>query len=324
MNVLEGLDGLRRLPAGAAVSIGNFDGVHAGHRAIVAELHRLRAAAPGGRGSVAVVTFEPHPLTVLKPEAAPPRLTPPAVKREVLAAIGVDHLVVLPPTPDVLETSAEAFWQILRDEARVAHLVEGDSFTFGKGRGGNVAKLKQWASGTGVGVHVVPQVFVTMADLQVAPVSSSLVRFLLATGRARDVAVCLNRPYVLEGPVVKGFQRGRTIGIPTANLDCGDQMIPTDGVYAARCTLDGVSYPVALSIGTLPTFGENKRQVEGYIVGFAGDLYGQTIRFELIDWLREQWKLPGIEALKTQIARDVESIVRTVRAIDPAKPVGVQ
>ncbi|HEX8912951.1 MAG TPA: riboflavin biosynthesis protein RibF [Humisphaera sp.] len=321
MNVSEGLDGLRRLAPGSAVSIGNFDGAHLGHRAIVAALDRLRPASPSGR--VAVVTFEPHPLTVLKPEAAPPRLTPPALKREVLAGLGVDDLVVLPPTPDVLETTAEAFWRILRDDARVAHLVEGDSFTFGKGRGGTIAKLREWSAGTGVGVHVVEQVMVPLLDLQVVPVSSSLVRFLLAGGRVRDAAICLGRPYALEGPVVKGHQRGRTIGIPTANLNCDGQMVPADGVYAARCIIRGTVYPVALSVGTMPTFGENQRQVEGYIVGFSGDLYGQTLRFDVLDWVREQWKLPGLDALKAQIARDVEVVVRTVRTLDPARPIAV-
>ena len=321
MNVSEGLDGLRRLTPGSAVSIGNFDGAHLGHRAIVAALDRLRATSPSRR--TAVVTFEPHPLTVLKPEAAPPRLTPPALKRELLAGTGVDDLVVLPPTPDVLETTAEAFWQILLRDARVAHLVEGDSFTFGKGRGGTVERLRAWSAGTRVGVHVVPQVMVPLLDLQVAPVSSSLVRFLLSTGRVRDAAICLGRPYALEGPVVKGHQRGRTIGVPTANLDCGPQLVPADGVYAARCAIAGTTYPVALSIGTMPTFGENHRQVEGFVVGFSGDLYGQALRFEVLDWVREQWKLPGLDALKAQIARDVEVVVRTVETLDPARPIAV-
>jgi riboflavin kinase/FMN adenylyltransferase len=160
--------------------------------------------------------------------------------------------------------------------------------------------------------------------LQVAPVSSSLVRFLVACGRVREAAICLGRPYALEGPVVKGFQRGRTIGVPTANLDCRDQLVPADGVYAARCAVGGTTYPVALSVGTMPTFaGENPRQVEAFLLGFSGDLYGHVLQVEVLDWVREQWKLPSIDALKRQIAKDVEEVRRVVAEVDPTRPIAV-
>ncbi|QOV90855.1 riboflavin biosynthesis protein RibF [Humisphaera borealis] len=308
MNVREGLDGLRSLPPGSAVTIGNFDGVHLGHQHIIATCNALRPRSPSGK--VAIVTFEPHPLTVLRPELAPPRLTMPATKQRLIADLGVDDYVVLAPTPDVLGLSAEAFWAILKDESRVAHLVEGESFTFGKARGGTVPKLREWSQGTSVTLHVVEPIETAMVDKQIAPLSSSLVRFLVDAGRMRDATTCLGRPYVLEGPVVKGHQRGRTIGIPTANLDCADLMVPTDGVYAASCTIGGQSHPVALSIGTMPTFGENKRQVEAHILDFDGDIYGQHLSVEVIDWVREQWKLPGIDALKAQIAKDIGVIRR--------------
>ena len=321
MNVREGLDGLRTLTPGSVVTIGNFDGVHLGHQEIVRRCDALRAASPSGR--VAVVTFEPHPLTVLRPELAPPRLTLPPAKWERVAGLGVDEYVVLPPTPDVLGLSAEAFWALLRDEARIAHLVEGETFTFGKGRGGTIDALRAWSAGTPVGVHVVPPVTRAMLDLQVVPVSSSLVRFLVDGGRMRDAAVCLGRPYALEGTVVQGYQRGRTIGVPTANLDCGDLLVPADGVYAARCAIGGRTHPVALSVGTMPTFGANRRQVEAFILDFSGELYGQPLRVEVLDWVREQWKLPGIDALKWQIARDVGEVRRIVAQLDPARPIAV-
>jgi riboflavin kinase/FMN adenylyltransferase len=256
---------------------------------------------------------------VLRPEQAPPRLTPPDLKRELLAAAGVDDLVVLPPVPEVLGLSAEAFWHLLRDEARPAHLVEGESFNFGKGRGGTIERLREWAAGTGVNLHVVEPVQVPLLDLQVVAVSSSLARWLLAWGRVRDAAICLGRPYVLEGAVVKGHQRGRTIGMPTANLDCAAQLVPADGVYAARCEVEGRTYPVALSIGTLPTFGDNARQVEAHLIGFQGDLYGHTLRVEVLDWVREQWKFKGIDALKQQMARDLRYATErsTLRADEP-------
>jgi riboflavin kinase / FMN adenylyltransferase len=157
-------------------------------------------------------------------------------------------------------------------------------------------------------VHVADPVSVPLLDLSVVPVSSSLIRWFLSYGRARDAAICLGRAYALEGEVVTGHQRGRTIGIPTANLRITDQMVPDDGVYAGRCSLDDMTYPAAVSIGTLPTFGDNARQIEAFLLDFSGDLYGRTLRVELVDWIREQWKLPGIEALKAQIERDVERV----------------
>ena len=319
LTVFDGLDGLSALPPGAVVSVGNFDGVHLGHERILATARRLKAesAAP----AVAVVTFEPHPVTVLRPELAPPRLTPQALKRAVLAGRGVDALVNLPPAPDVLGLSAEQFWAILRDRARPSHLVEGSTFTFGKDRGGNVRRLGEWAADAGVTLHVVEPVAVPLLDMQVVPVSSTLVRWLLFHGRARDAAICLGRPYVLQGEVVRGHQRGRTIGVPTANLDCGGQMVPGDGVYAARCTAAGRSYATALSIGTMPTFGNDlKRQVEAHLIGFDGDLYGQTLRVEFIDWVRGQKKFGGIDALKAQMRHDLEETASR-QSINPARPI---
>ena len=300
MRASDGLDGLRGLPPGAALSVGNFDGIHLGHRRILQTMAGLCGGCPR-----AVVTFEPHPLTVLRPDLAPPRLTPPALKRSLLAEAGVDDLVTLPPTPDVLGLSAEQFWAILRDSARPIHLVEGGTFTFGKGRGGTVGRLREWSAGTGVAVHVVDPVEVVLPNLHVVAVSSSLVRWLVSHGRMRDATACLGRAYVLEGRVVHGQHRGRTIGMPTANLDCGEQLIPADGVYAGRCSVDGIPYPVALSIGTNPTFGDPSRQVEAHLVGYSGDLYDRELRVEVGDWVRETVKFDGVKALKAQMRRDV-------------------
>jgi riboflavin kinase/FMN adenylyltransferase len=303
MEIVEGLSGLRSSPPGGIVSIGNYDGIHRGHQRILEIGRDLRTQ---GGGQLAVVTFEPHPLTVLRPEKAPPRLTPSPLKRELLATMGVDRLVVLAPTRELLDLSAEDFWAILRDEVRPAHMVEGESFTFGKGRGGNIAKLREWSNGTAVNLHVIEPIEVALLDLMIAPASSSLIRWLLGNGRVRDAAICLGRPYALEGIVVKGYQRGRTIGVPTANLDCGEQVVPGEGVYAARCTIDGTIYPAAVSIGRMETFGDKlRRQIEAHLVGFDGDLYDRTIRVEMLDWGREQRKYDGIDALMVQIKKDI-------------------
>jgi riboflavin kinase/FMN adenylyltransferase len=305
MNLLDGIDGLRSIAPGGVMSIGNFDGVHRGHLHILDAAADLRARTPESR--LIVVTFEPHPLTVLRPQVAPPRLTPPNVKRKILEAAGVDDLVILAPTRDVLDLSAEAFWAILRDEARPAHLVEGPNFNFGKNRRGTIARLREWSADSEIELHVLDAVQVVLLGLQVVDVSSSLIRWLLTHGRARDAAICLGRPYALSGEVVEGHHRGRSIGVPTANLRCEDQLIPCDGVYAGRCTIDGMTHAAAVSIGRTPTFGEDRRQVEAHLIDFDGDLYGKTIEIELIDWLRDQIKYPNVEALKEQIARDIDA-----------------
>jgi riboflavin kinase/FMN adenylyltransferase len=318
MQVHKGIDGLRALPQGGVISIGNFDGLHLGHRALLATMDDVRARSSSRR--VGVVTFEPHPLTVLRPELAPPRLTPPKLKRALLERAGVDDYVVLPPDPSVLDLSAEEFWAILRDDVRPAHLVEGDTFNFGKDRRGTMDRLREWSAGTSVELHVVPPVQAVLLNLLVAPVSSSLIRWLLTHGRARDAAICLGRPYALRGDVVEGFRRGRTIGVPTANVRVNDQVIPQNGVYAGRCTLDGRTFPAAVNVGLQPTFAQQSHQIEAHLIGFDGDLYGQTIELELIDWLREPVRFSGIGELKNQIARDITRATDE-RTLDPARPI---
>jgi len=302
MRVLNGLEGLRQVTAGAVVSVGNFDGLHRGHQRI---LRTARELATAQGAAMVVVTFEPHPLTVLRPAEAPPRLTPPQVKQPLIAAAGADDLVVLPPRPDVLGLSAQQFWDILRDQLHVAHLVEGASFRFGKGAAGSIATLRQFSAGSPVQLHVVDSVSVPLLDLHVAPVSSSLIRFLLSFGRVRDAAICLGRPYVIQGEVVEGMKRGRTLGVPTANLRCVEQMIPADAVYAGRCTVDGRSFPAAVNIGAAPTFDPQLRQIEAHLIGFDGDLYGRSIGVELLDWLRDQRKFSGAAALRAQLSLDI-------------------
>jgi riboflavin kinase / FMN adenylyltransferase len=317
MQILHGLDGLRALPPGAVLSIGNFDGVHRGHQRL---LDVCRARARHRSNPVAAVTFEPHPLTVLKPGFAPPRLTPPETKDALLAELGVTHLVVLPPTPEVLNVTAEQFLALLGTDVRPVHLVEGANFTFGKGRGGNIDRLREWAQAVGVGLTVIDAVEAVLLNLQAVPVSSSLIRWLIGHGRLRDAAICLGRPYALRGTVVEGFKRGRTIGVPTANLRVDDQMVPLDGVYAGRCAVGGVLYPAAVSIGTMPTFDATIRQIEGHLIGFDGDLYGQAIEVELIAWIRDQVRYKGIDALKTQIARDINA-TRDLIQSDPTREI---
>src|SRR3954469_1710259 len=246
MELLHGIDGLRKLPQGAIISIGNFDGLHLGHQRI---LQTAQKHASAQQASIAVVTFEPHPLTVLRPKLAPPRLTSQQRKAELLAQAGVTHLVILPPEPAVLNLTAEQFWKLLRDEVKPSWLVEGSSFNFGRGREGTIDKLKEWTAQSAVKLDIIEGVEATLLDLSIVPVSSSLIRWLISYGRARDAAICLGRPYELEGKVVEGHKRGQKIGVPTANLDCGDQLVPADGVYAGGCNVGNKRYSAAISIG---------------------------------------------------------------------------
>jgi riboflavin kinase/FMN adenylyltransferase len=306
METLHGIDGLRRLPPGAIISIGNFDGIHLGHRRI---LQTARGLASSNDAALAVVTFEPHPLTVLRPQAVPPRLTLPQRKAQLLEEATVTHLVILPPEPNVLNLSAEEFWHLLRDHVKPAWLVEGSSFNFGRGRAGTIDKLKEWTGQSSVKLNIVEGVEATLLDLSIVPVSSSLIRWLISNGRMRDAAICLGRPYELEGSVIEGHKRGRRLGVPTANLDCREMQIPADGVYAGRCTYNSETYPAAISIGTLPTFGNYARQIEAHLIGFSGDLYGQSLCVEILDWVRDQLKFDGVESLKRQLHKDINTTV---------------
>ncbi len=318
MQIVQGLDALRHLPAGSILSVGNFDGLHCGHQQILHQARSLRHQHPGSL--LCVVTFEPHPLTVLRPQQVPPRLMPLGLKQSLLADMGVDCLVILPPERQVLDLEALAFWQILRDQAQVRHLVEGMSFTFGKNRRGTIEQLQQWTQGSPVTLHLTPTLSLPLLDCRLTPVSSSIIRWLLNEGRARDAAICLGRPYLIEGQVVKGHGRGRGIGIPTANLQVADQLIPADGVYAGRCRHNGRRFGAALSIGTMPTFGPNARQIEAHLIAFDGDLYGQRLPLELLDWLRPQRRYADVQQLQTQIVRDLAAV--SARAdLDPARPI---
>ena len=296
MRVLGGLDSLRDIPMGNALSVGNFDGVHRGHRKIVDTL------CGAGASACVVVTFEPHPVSVLRPQLAPPRLTPPGRKRELLEATGVTHLVELPADDAVLGLTAEAFWRAICDQARPAVWAEGRDFRFGRGAKGNVGLLQEWAAGTGVRVEVVEPAEVVLPGLQVAAASSSLCRWLLAHGRVLDAAAVLGRPYELAGVVVHGEKRGRKLGFPTANLDVTGQLVPADGVYAA---VADTGHAAAVSIGTNPTFDGPARTVEAHLLDFGGDLYGRTVTLRLTRWLRGQVRYPGVDALVAQLHRDI-------------------
>ncbi|MEM8873890.1 MAG: riboflavin biosynthesis protein RibF [Planctomycetota bacterium] len=295
MQVLHGMNAITDLPNGAALSIGNFDGLHLGHQRIIEAL---------GDGPRAIVTFEPHPATVLRPELAPPRLSTAEQKRALLEDAGIDAVLELPPSPEVLGQAPLAFWQRLVEEVRPSRVVEGEDFRFGKARGGDVAMMRQHAGGTEI-VTIEPATAV-LHDLSVVDVGSSLIRWLIAHGRVSDAARCLGRPYRLVGEVIRGYGRGRKLGIPTANL-ASRQLVPADGVYAG--SVDG--QPAAISIGVTPTFDGMRRQTEVHILDFDGDLYDKPLAVDLHHWVRPQVKFDGVEHLVEQLHRDFATIRKT-------------
>ncbi len=293
----------------SVITIGNFDGVHCGHRAILARAAELAHSLDG---SVTALTFDPHPATLLRPDAAPPRLTSLADKQQLLCDAGATDVQVLEPTESLLALSADAFVRWLVEHHRPVAMVEGADFRFGTGREGDVAWLTQLGGEHGFEVDIVESIDVALSDHQLAPVRSSLIRWLLGHGRVADAAICLGRPFALTGIVEQGEQRGRTIGVPTANL--GDEalstfVMPKDGVYAGLGELpDGSTFPAAISIGVKPTFADSARVVEAHLLNFSGDLYGQPLTLHLSRWLRDQAPFPSLDALQTQLTRDIEAV----------------
>jgi riboflavin kinase/FMN adenylyltransferase len=290
-----------------AVAVGNFDGVHLGHAAIVA---RLREAA-GRHGVPAVVmTFDPHPASVLRPGEAPVPLTTPERRAELLVQLGVDAVCVQPADAALLAVEAEDFFaRILRDRLQALATVEGQDFRFGKRRRGDVAMLARLCAAAGVSLEVVPPVV-----MDGEPVSSSRIRGLVAAGRIREARALSTADYRLTGTVVVGARRGATIGFPTANLADVATLLPALGVYAARVRVEGRQYAAAVHLGPNVTFGESRVSVEAHLVGFSGDLYGTSLDVDFLDRVRDTRRFASVEDLKAQLADDVATSVRIAAA----------
>lgn len=285
------------------LSIGNFDGVHIGHAAL---LRRARELA-GADGRVVAISFDPHPATILRPERTPPRLTTFARREELLGGSGADVVEKLEPTPAILAMSAEEFIRGLVARHGPSWIIEGPDFHFGKGRSGTLDLLRSLGAANGYSLHVEPAVTLGLHDQLIAPASSSLTRWLLANSRVADAGLVLGRPHRLEGVVVRGDQRGRTIGFPTANLD-SEVMPPADGVYAAIATLpDGRGFPAALNIGTRPTFQGIDRRVEAHLIGATGlPDYGWRLSLDIVAFVRDQVRFDSIQRLTEQLRRDCD------------------
>ena len=293
------------------VTIGNFDGVHLGHRRL---LEAVRAAV-GPTGRVVAVTFDPDPAMVLG-RPSPARLMSLTRRQQVLRRQGADEVLVLETTTDLLAASPEIFLDRLETSfgGVPSVMVEGPDFRFGHRRAGGVEDLRRFGTARGFEVHVEEERRVLLNSGLEMPVRSSAIRELLRLGRVEDASVLLGEPHVLDGVVVQGDQRGRTIGVPTANLDLQGGLLPADGVYAGLATLpDGSSHPAAISIGTKPTFEETPRVAEIHVLDWAGTLddYGWRLEASLVRRLRGQYRYDDLPSLLAQIDRDIATVRRT-------------
>jgi len=319
MELVQGLPDLRGETRPIVIAMGNFDGVHLGHQAII----NRAVERAGVRGGLSVaLTFEPHPVRVLRPESLLALLTPFPLKVRLVEQSGVERVVCAKFTREFAEQSpADFVHKVLVDRLRVAEVCVGENFSFGKNREGRPALLKELGKTAGFSVHVQPPVVI---DGQV--VSSSAIRQLVEQGDVAGAALRLGRPYIMLGEVISGRGRGEQLGFPTANLRQADQLLPADGVYAGWVTLaaghgsrrktgagpsagDGI-YQGAINIGMRPTFHETERVVEVHLLDYPGSgaLYGQALEVAFAARIREERAFTSTAELKAQIAQDVAAI----------------
>jgi riboflavin kinase/FMN adenylyltransferase len=287
---------------GTVVALGNFDGVHLGHQAVIRQAAEI---AHSKKAPLAVLTFEPHPRSFIRPQDPPFRLTPFRIKTRHLQALGVDFVFELAFDAAMMARSAENFVsEILVGGLHIAHVVVGYDFCFGKGRAGNAALLTEFGGRHGFGVTSV-----AAAKSGAGPAySSTLVREQLQAGDPKSAAATLGRPWEIEGRVEHGDARGRLLGFPTANIAIGEYMEPKLGVYAVMA-IDGDDESAGwikgvANLGRRPTVGGTRVQLEAHLFDFSADLYGKHLRVALIDFIRPEMKFDGLDALKTQIAAD--------------------
>lgn len=297
-----------------AVTIGVFDGVHRGHNHVISATRELASKLDA---KTAVITFDPHPASLVRPETAPLLLTSLEHRLELLEAQDVDTVFVVEFDSEQASETAEDFvMRVLVTSLQTRAVLVGQDFHFGKGRGGNVETLSKLGSLHGFEVHGID--LVPRADGHPEPVSSTAIRRALRGGEVATAARLLGRPHEIRGPVVQGDQRGRTIGFPTANIAVSRKMaMPADAVYAAwYIRPDGTRYPAAVNIGKRPTFYQDAEHslLEAHLIGFEGDLYGEEARVQFVSLLRSEQRFDGIDSLKDQLSVDIQSALSVLNA----------
>jgi riboflavin kinase/FMN adenylyltransferase len=315
VKIINNISGVGKIQRGCVLTIGNFDGVHIGHQEILKTAGRV---ARQKKAALAVMTFVPHPLFVLNPAKAPGILTPLEYKKYLLSQMGVDYLILLPSTVELLALLPNDFIdQFVVQNIKPSVLVEGDDFNFGRGRGGNINTLKDIGKEKGFDVIVVTSAVAKTRDGTTVEVSSTMIRMMLAQGRVADAAIELGRPYRLIGKIISGRGVGRRLGFPTLNMQRPNQVVPGAGVYAGFvATADtedilfksGQRIPAVYSIGKAETFGDDYPMlIEAHLlIENVGDLAGKWLAMDFIEKIRDQKKFESEKALIEQIGRDCE------------------
>ncbi|MEP6900886.1 MAG: bifunctional riboflavin kinase/FAD synthetase [Actinomycetota bacterium] len=297
MKIFHGTDNANIL-RGTVLTLGVFDGLHLGHQRImqtVVESARINKAVP------TVITFDPHPRAVLHPENSPPLLQTLDQRLANFEVLGIEQTIVIRFDKDFAAQDAETFLSdIVHERLQAREVFLGKGFAFGKNRGGNIELLREMSRKFGFFADEVAEV-----RLRGQRISSSKIRKLLAEGRVNLARRMLGRPYGVEGQIIHGFERGRTIGFPTANLHPHNRVIPKYGVYATANLIDGVWRRSITNVGVRPTFEDEKNpSIESYVFDFDGDLYGDVLRVRFLHRIRDERKFSGIDELKAQIERD--------------------
>ncbi len=299
MKIFHGIENANILKP-TVLTLGVFDGLHLGHQRIMQQVVD-RAKAVNAHATA--ITFDPHPRSVLHPESAPPLLQTLDQRLANLEVLGIEQAIVVPFTREFASQPAEDFLSnIIRDRLHAKEVYLGKGFAFGKGRGGNIELLREKSKELGFVADEVDEV-----QIRGQRISSSSIRKLLADGRVNLARRMLGRPYGVEGVIIRGNQRGHTIGFPTANLKPHNRVIPRYGVYATATLIDGIWRKSITNIGVRPTFeSDADASIESYIFDFDGDLYGDVLRVRFLHRIRDERKFNGIDELKAQIEKDTQ------------------
>lgn len=286
------------------LAIGNFDGLHRGHLKII---ERVRRGASERNGTPVVLTFDPHPPRVLRPDKAPPLLMTPFQKRAALERAGVQGMAIVRFSPEMARWEPEVFVRkVLVDWLRVAEVWVGADFLFGRDRSGTFSLLRTLGLQAGFRSEKIDPI--RYKDFVV---SSTRIRRLVSEGRVEEAGALLGRHYAVQGTIVEGARRGRGLGFPTANLASENELVPPNGVYATFVTLDGVVHRSVTNVGVRPTFGDAVTpSIETHVMGFEGDLYGRTVDVAFVQRIRDEKRFADVEALRGQIAADVQHAER--------------
>ncbi|PJZ67390.1 riboflavin biosynthesis protein RibF [Leptospira wolffii] len=301
MKILRSLESLKTdLNTPTVVTLGNFDGIHLGHQAL---LERTKEISLEKGVPSCVVTYYPNPALVLGKDKDSGGITTQSDKETLIESYGIDWLIVIPFTLEFAQIEAEDFLKnVLIGGLGAKHILIGFNHCFGKGRRGDYELLKRYSSELGYELEKLDPVFLGNTKL-----SSSHVRSLLRSGKVEEAEECLGREFSVSGSVVEGHKRGRTIGFPTANVrPLPELILPGIGVYAGRTEIDGKTYPSMINIGNNPTFGDNIVSLESHIFDFSGDIYGKTVRILFTSKIREEIKFSGVDALVSQLKKDEE------------------